>query len=70
MHKFALEPKGSYELSTDSSGAGVPDSKDPTTIFDCFPRPVVSRKSAEDRMRVVNDTGFPDGVVSPLIGGQ
>ena len=70
MHKIALNPKGSYELSTDSSVASVLVSKDPTTILDCVPRPVGSLKSADERMGEVNDIGFPDGVVSPLIGGQ
>jgi predicted GH43/DUF377 family glycosyl hydrolase len=69
MHKIALEPKDSYELSADSSGAGVLDSKDPTKMFDCFRRPVLSPKSAEERIRVANNIVFPCRVVNQLIGG-
>jgi len=55
MHKICLEPKDSYELCADGSGAGIEaagvlNSKDPSEIFDCFPQPVLSLKSAEERM--------------------
>lgn len=74
MHKICLEPKDPYELCADGSGAGVEaacvlNSKDPSKFFDCFPKPVLSLKSAEERLGAVNNIIFPYRVISQVVGG-